>query len=94
MSSEEEEKQFLRVETAGATQQQRDAGLMDISPGIYEKMDEFDIPDEIMNKHLGDSSFDSNIIQGALDGIVSFSRARQQLVGKVRDNAEVKAIAV
>lgn len=55
-------------------------------------MDDFDIPDEIMNKHFS-KTYESKLIQGALDGIVSFSKARHQLVGKVRNNAEINAIA-
>jgi len=52
-------------------------------PGIYEQMDDFDVPDEAIGK-IGVYS-DSKLIQSAVEGIISLKRAREQLVHSVKD---------
>jgi hypothetical protein len=60
----------------------------DMQPGIYEQMDEFDVPDEAIGTHIGELT-ESKLISGALEGFVSLRKARKQLVNRIEDRVQI-----
>ncbi len=61
-----------------------------LQPGIYEQMDEFDVPDEAIGTHIGELKLtESKLISGALEGFVSLRKARKQLVNRIEDRVQI-----
>jgi hypothetical protein len=57
-------------------------------PGIYEQMDDFDVPDEALGNKIGVYS-DSKLIQSALEGILSMQKVREEFVHKFKDGVQI-----